>query len=206
MITELAVGFDFDMTLADTRAGIAAAFRELTAVTGTYVDEQLAISRLGPPLRTELANWFPPEELEEAVTTYRALYEHHAIEPTVLLPGARAAVDAVHDLGGRVVVVTSKLGRLAEIHLRHLGLPVDAVAGDLFAEGKATALTTYGCGIYVGDHVADMVAARTAKVPGVAVTTGPCSADELSAAGARLVLADLREFSAALPGLVQLAL
>ncbi|MDG4821524.1 HAD hydrolase-like protein [Asanoa sp. WMMD1127] len=205
-MTTPAVGFDFDMTLADTRAGIAATFRELTAVTGTYVDDQAAIARLGPPLRTELANWFPPAELEEAVTTYRALYEVHAIEPTVLLPGARAAVDAVHELGGRVVVVTSKLGRLAELHLRQLGLAVDAVAGDLFAEGKATAITAHGCGVYVGDHVADMVAARTAGVPGVGVPTGPCSAEELETAGARLVLTDLREFSAALPGLLQLAL
>ncbi|GIF76171.1 HAD family hydrolase [Asanoa siamensis] len=200
------VGFDFDMTLADTRPGIAATFRELTAVTGTYVDEQAAIARLGPPLRTELAYWFPPEEIESAVTTYRALYERHAIEPTVLLPGARAAVEAVRAGSGRVVVVTSKLGRLAELHLRHLGLDVDAVAGDLFAEGKAAAITEHDCGVYVGDHVADMVAARTAGVPGVAVTTGPCSPEELTAAGARLVLPDLREFPAALPGLVQLAL
>lgn len=206
MITPPAVGFDFDMTLADTRPGIAAAYRELTAVTGTYVDEQAAVSRLGPPLRVELANWFPPAELEAAVTTYRELYAAHAIEPTVLMPGARAAVDAVRAAGWRVVVVTSKLGRLAELHLSHLGLPVDAVAGDLFAEGKATALTAHGCAVYVGDHVADMVAARTADVPGVAVTTGPCSAEELSVAGARLVLTDLREFPAALPGLVQLAL
>jgi len=206
VITDLAVGFDFDLTLADTRAGIAATFRELSAVTGAYVDEQAAISRLGPPLRVELANWFPPAEIESAVTTYRALYERHAIEPTVLMPGARGAVDAVHELGGRVVVVTAKLGRLAELHLRHLGVAADAVAGDLFAEGKAAALTSHGCTVYVGDHVADMVAARTAGIPGVAVSTGPCSAEELSAAGARLVLADLREFPAALTGLVRLAL
>ena len=206
MITSLAVGFDFDMTLADTRRGIAATFRELTAVTGTYVDEQAAISRLGPPLRTELAYWFPPEEIEAAVTTYRQLYAEHAITPSVLLPGAREALDAVRSLGGRVVVVTSKLGRLAELHLRHLGVTVDAVAGDLFAEGKAAALTEHGCGVYVGDHVADMVAARTAGVPGVGVTTGPCSAEDLRAEGAEVVLGDLREFPAALPGLVRLAL
>jgi phosphoglycolate phosphatase len=206
VITSLAVGFDFDMTLADTRPGIAAAFRELTAVTGTYVDDQAAISRLGPPLRAELANWFPPEEIEAAVTTYREIYVDYAITPTVLLPGAREALEAVRELGGRVVVVTSKLGRLAELHLKHLGITADAVAGDLFAEGKATALIEHGCGVYVGDHVADMVAARTAGVPGVGVVTGPCSADELRDAGARLVLPDLREFSAALPGLVRLAL
>jgi phosphoglycolate phosphatase len=44
---------------------------------------------------------------------------------------------------------------------------------------------------YVGDHVADMVAARAAGIPGIGVATGPCSADELRAAGAAYVLKDL---------------
>jgi len=60
--------------------------------------------------------------------------------------------------------------------------------------------------LYVGDHVADMVAARTAAIPGLGVTTGPCSADELWAAGASEVLGDLNGFRGALTGLLRLAL
>jgi phosphoglycolate phosphatase len=97
-----------------------------------------------------------------------------------------------------VVVVTSKLGRLAHLHLDHLGLVADEVAGDLFAEGKAAALVRYGVRWYVGDHVGDMVAARTAGVPGIGVATGPCSADELKAADAAYVLPDLTTFPALL--------
>jgi len=193
-----AVGFDLDMTLIDSRPGIHAAYRALTAKTGVFVDADLAVTRLGPPLRTELSNWFPAEELEEAVTTYRTLYAEYAITPTVPMPGAPEALDAVRELGLRVVVVTSKLGRLAELHLAHLGLPVDELAGDLFAEGKATALTEHGVRWYAGDHVADMVAARTAGVPGIGVAGGPCSPDELRAAGASYVLADLTGFPALL--------
>jgi phosphoglycolate phosphatase len=189
-----AVGFDLDMTLIDSRPGIAAAYRALAAKTGVYVDADLAITRLGPPLRTELREWFPEAELEQAVTTYRALYAQYAIEPTVPAPGAPAALAAVRELGLRVVVVTSKLGRLAELHLAHLDMPVDDLAGDLFAEGKAAALVEYGVRWYVGDHVADMIAARTAGVPGIGVTTGPCNADELRDAGASYVLADLTSF------------
>jgi phosphoglycolate phosphatase len=111
----------------------------------------------------------------------------------------------VTDRGGRVIVVTSKLGRLAWLHLEHLKLPVDEVAGELFAAGKAAALTAAGAGLYVGDHEADMVAARTAGVPGVGVTTGPCSAAELTTAGATVVLADLRGFPAAATPLLRLA-
>ena len=193
-----AVGFDLDMTLVDSRPGILAAYRALTAKTGVWVDAELAVTRLGPPLRTELAEWFPAEQVEEAVTTYRALYPDYAIEPTVPTPGAVEALAAVRERGLRVVVVTSKLGRLAELHLRHLGLAYDELAGDLFAEGKATALVEHGVRWYVGDHVADMVAARTAQVPGIGVATGPCSADELREAGAAYVLPDLTGFAALL--------
>ena len=200
------VGFDLDMTLVDSRPGIAACYRALTALTGVPVDAELAVSRLGPPLRTEIAHWFPPERVEETVTVFRELYPAYAITPTVPLPGAREAVDAVHALGGRVMVVTSKLGRLARLHLDHLGLAVDELVGDLFAEEKATALREHGAGLYVGDHVADMVAAQAAGIPGLGVATGPCTTDELRAAGAELVLGDLTGFSAALDRIIGLAL
>ena len=193
-----AVGFDLDMTLIDSRPGIRAAYRALTAKTGVFVDADLAVTRLGPPLRTELGEWFPPEDVEQAVTTYRALYPDYAITPSVPTAGAVQALAAVRALGLRVVVVTSKLGSLARLHLDHLGLVADEVAGDLFAEGKATALTGHGVRWYVGDHVADMVAARTAGVPGIGVTTGPCSADDLRAAGASHILPDLNPFPALL--------
>ncbi|WP_433731699.1 HAD family hydrolase [Actinoplanes sp. CA-051413] len=186
------------MTLIDSRPGIREAYRALTAKTGVWVDADLAVSRLGPPLRTEMSQWFPPAEVEEAVTTYRALYPDYAITPTIPTPGAVDALTAVRDQGFRVVVVTSKLGRLAALHLAHLGLQADELAGDLFAEGKAAALTAHGVKWYVGDHVGDMVAARTAGVPGIGVATGPCSADELKEAGAAHVLSDLTTFPALL--------
>jgi len=188
-----AVGFDLDMTLIDSRPGIAAAFRAMSAQTGVYVDVDLVVSRLGPPLRAELRHWFPEDQVEQAVTAYRALYPAYAIEPTKPTPGATEALAEVRALGLRVVVVTSKIGRLATLHLEHLGLVADELAGDLFAEGKAAALTEHGVRWYVGDHTGDMVAARTAGVPGIGVTTGPCDASELRAAGASYVLPDLRE-------------
>jgi phosphoglycolate phosphatase len=193
-----AVGFDLDMTLIDSRPGIKAAFHALTARTGVYVDADLAISRLGPPLRQEIGKWFPADQVESAVTAYRSLYPEFAVAPAVPMPGVAEALAEVRALGLRVVVVTSKLGRLAALHLEHLGLVADELAGDLFAEGKAAALTSHDVRWYVGDHVGDMVAARTAGVPGIGVTTGPCSADELRDAGASFVLPDLRPLPALL--------
>ncbi|MGI5211644.1 HAD family hydrolase [Plantactinospora sp. CA-290183] len=194
------------MTLIDSRPGIAAAYRALTESTGVYVDADAVVSRLGPPLREEIRRWFPPEEVETAVRTYRALYPEYAITTSLPLPGALAAVAEVRAQGLRVAVVTSKLGRLARLHLEHVGLEVDELAGDLFAAEKATALVEHGVRLYVGDHVADMVAARAAGVPGIGVTTGPCDADELRSAGAEVVLPDLTGFPRAFRRLMRLAL
>jgi phosphoglycolate phosphatase len=193
-----AVGFDLDMTLIDSRPGIAATYRALSEQTGVFVDADLAVTRLGPPLRQELREWFPVEDVERAVTTYRALYPEYALPRSVPMPGAVGALAAVRARGWRVVVVTSKLGRLAELHLAHLGMVVDAVAGDLFAKGKAAALAEHDAHSYVGDHIADMIAARDAQIPGVGVATGPCTADQLRDAGATYVLGDLTGFPALL--------
>jgi phosphoglycolate phosphatase len=195
------VGFDLDMTLIDSRPGIAAAYRALVAATGVYVDADAAVGRLGPPLEQELRRWFPAEQVPEAVSRYRALYRDHAIEPCVAMPGAAEAVAAVHERGGRVLVVTAKRGDLARLHIAHLGLPVDEVTGLAWQEGKARALREAGAVGYVGDHTADMAAARAAGVPGVGVATGPCTPADLLAAGASLVLDDLTGFPTWLAGI-----
>ncbi|WP_432054713.1 haloacid dehalogenase-like hydrolase [Streptomyces sp. bgisy022] len=188
------VGFDLDMTLIDSRPGIRACYRALAERTGTYIDADLAVTRLGPPLADELIHWFPAERVEEAADLYRSMYPEFAITPTPALPGAREAVDAVRAAGGRAVVVTAKYEPNAKLHLAHLGIEPDAVIGGLWAEQKALALREHGAHAYVGDHVGDVRGARTADALAVAVATGPCDEAELRAAGADVVLASLTEF------------
>ncbi|MFE0328647.1 HAD family hydrolase [Streptomyces sp. NPDC003753] len=192
----LTVGFDLDMTLIDSRPGIHACYQALSARTGTYIDADLAVTRLGPPLAEELVNWFPAEEIDAVADLYREMYPTIAIAATPALPGAREAIDAVRGAGGRAIVVTAKYEPNAKLHLEHLGIEPDAVIGDLWAERKAEALLDHGAAVYVGDHTGDVRGARTAGAHSVAVATGPCDADELRAAGADVVLADLTEFPA----------
>ncbi|MGW1745598.1 HAD family hydrolase [Streptomyces sp. NPDC002092] len=188
------VGFDLDMTLIDSRPGIHACYLALSERTGTYIDADLAITRLGPPLAEELINWFPQEQVAEMADLYRSMYPAIAIAATPALPGAREAIAAVQAAGGRAIVVTAKYEPNAKLHLEHLGIHPDEVVGDLWAEQKAEALREHGAGIYVGDHTGDVRGARKADALSVAVATGPCSAEELSTAGADVVLADLTEF------------
>lgn len=188
------VGFDLDMTLIDSRPGIAAVWDALAAETGVPIDSRLAVSRLGPPLDHELREWFPAEDIAAMGERFRELYPDLAIGPTLLLPGARESVEAVHRLGGRVVVVTGKYGPNALLHVDHLGIAADEVVGWLWGADKGMALREHGATIYVGDHIADIAGARAAGAVSVAVASGPVSAADLSAAGADAVLVDLTEF------------
>jgi pyridinium-3,5-biscarboxylic acid mononucleotide sulfurtransferase len=190
------VGFDLDMTLLDSRPGIAATFDELSRETGVRIDSAEVVTRLGPPLREELVRWFPADQVEDAAARYLALYPDHAVEPSTPMPGAEAALHAVRAHGGRSVVVTAKHRPNAALHLRHLRLDVDDVVGSLWGTGKAEALVEHGAGVYVGDHVLDVAGARAAGATSVAVATGPCSSADLAAAGADVVLPDLHAFPA----------
>ncbi|MBT2525411.1 HAD family hydrolase [Streptomyces sp. ISL-99] len=196
----LTVGFDLDMTLIDSRPGIKATYEALAAETGAYIDADLAITRLGPPLERELAFWFPEERIQEMCDRYREIYPTHAITPTPAMPGAREAMAAVRAAGGRAVVVTAKHEPNAKLHLAHLGIDPDAVVGWLWAEAKAEALREHGASVYVGDHLGDVRGARAAGALSVAVPTGPCGAAELREAGADVVLDDLTAFPAWLAG------
>lgn len=189
------VGFDLDMTLADTRAGIAAVYDELALRIGVFIDSAAVVARLGPPLEWELANWLPAEEIPAAAAVFRSLYPSIAVPATTLMPGARGAVEAVRRTGGRVIVVTGKNSLNAVRTVEALGLDVDEVAGSVFGVAKGPALAEFGAAAYVGDHVADIDAARAGGAVSVAVATGPYPVEELRGHGADVVLADLTEFA-----------
>ncbi|MFJ4503474.1 HAD family hydrolase [Streptomyces sp. NPDC088864] len=191
MPSPLTVGFDLDMTLIDSRPGIKEVYLALAAETGADIDTDLVVSRLGPPLEEELANWFPAAEVPAVADRYRALYPSYAITPTPALPGAREAIEAIRALGGRTLVVTAKYEPNAKLHLAHLGIEPDVLAGNLWAEQKALALREHNATVYVGDHTGDVRGARAAGALSVAVTTGPCAEPELREAGADVILDSL---------------
>jgi uncharacterized protein len=192
----LVVGFDLDMTLIDARAGIRAAWVALSRETGVPVDADLVVTRLGPPVETEVANWFPAEDVDRVAARYRAIYAHVGATGVVAMPGAVQALAAVRAQHGSSVAVTAKHEPNARLNVDHLGLDLDEVVGDLWAEAKGHVLAELGGSIYVGDHVHDILGARTGGATAVAVATGPCTRSDLEAAGADVVLDSLIDFPA----------
>lgn len=196
------VGFDLDMTLIDSRRAILASFAAVAAETGVLIDPVGVDSRLGVKLETELAHWFPADEIESAVAIYRKHYPLLAGPLTSVLPGAPEALAAVRAAGTRAVVISAKFEPTVRVTLDALGLEADEIFGGLHGPEKGEVLVALKAAAYVGDTPADMAAAVQAGAFGVGTATGSFTAGELSSAGAGVVLAALTEFPAWYAGFV----
>jgi uncharacterized protein len=196
MSSQLAVGFDLDMTLIDTVPGFAATLRALGEELEVEFPVEEMTSRLGPPLEQLLAPHLAAEAVAPAGDRFRELYLDHAITSVPALPGAHEALAAVRRQRGRIVLVTGKFPRNAHRHVEHIGLDVDLVEGWVWGVGKAEVLEREGVGIYVGDHVHDVEGARAAGALSVSVLTGGCTRAELVEAGTDVILESLEEFPA----------
>ncbi|WP_344862573.1 HAD family hydrolase [Amycolatopsis ultiminotia] len=189
------VGFDLDMTLIDSRPGMAAAMNALGTESGLPLDGERFAANLGPPLDDILRGFEAPEErIPWLIDRFRALYPEVVVPVTVALPGAAEALRVVHQAGGNTVVVTGKYAPNAQLHVDALGLEVDEVVGELWSTRKAEALLAHGAQVYVGDHLGDVRGAHAAGAVAVSVATGPCTREELAAEGAEVVFDSLTEF------------
>ncbi|MDQ4132070.1 MAG: haloacid dehalogenase-like hydrolase [Actinomycetota bacterium] len=193
---QLVVGFDLDMTLIDPRAGVASAMAALEAELGAGIDVQWATENLGPPAELILGRWLPPGSVDRAAWRYRELFEEVGLATTKAMPGAVDALQAVRNAGGKVIVVSAKYEPHARASLRAVDLWADAVFGLRFGAAKGDALLAHRAQVYVGDHPADVLAARAGDAIAVAVASGPASTEELADAGADVVLASLDDFPA----------
>ena len=196
----LVVGFDLDMTLVDSADGIAEAIVAVCKLHHVVIDEAEARATIGLPLAQVFPIWLPDLPYEQLLDEYRQHYGVYGIPKSIALPGAHQSLEAVHELGGRVVVVSAKKSDFVQRVLDVVGMKVDAIHGYLFAESKGVALIEEGAQVYVGDHPGDIVAARSANALSVVVATGPTSEAELREAHPDVVLPSLEEFPAWLHG------
>lgn len=188
------VGFDLDMTLVDSAEGITDALVKVFADHGVEVSRDDVRNTIGLPLDMVFPMWLPDESYEQLLDEYRDHYGKFGIPKSVLLPGARDAIDAVHDHGGEVIVVSAKKKDFVDRVIDVVQIPVDRTYGYLFAEHKGEVLRQESARIYVGDHEGDIRAARAAEALSFIVTSGPMTRDELVEHDPDVIAESLIEF------------
>jgi phosphoglycolate phosphatase len=188
------VGFDLDLTLIDSRSVILASWAEVSRETGVEIDPAAVDRRMGVKLEDEAAFWFPPALVDSAVDAYRRHYVRMAPSLTTALPGAADALAAVRAAGESAVIITAKHPVSVGPSMVAAGLTAAEIFTHVHGPEKAVVLRRIRAAVYVGDTPSDMLAAESAGVHAVGVTTGSFARTELLAAGAQTVLSSLREF------------
>jgi len=188
------------MTLIDPRRSIRSALEALSEESGVAIDTDLVLATLGPPLEEALGPWFDGEALEHACRRFLEIQGPILVEQTDPMPGALEAVGAVRGSGGKTVVISAKYEPHAWASLRAVGIVADAVVGWRYGPQKADALREHGAQVFVGDHPADVLAAKGGGSVAVAVATGGTTEPALRSLGADVVLPNLLAFPAWLEG------
>lgn len=202
--------FDLDGTLIDHFAAIHRAhvhtMRQLGLPEPTIAQVRAAV---GGGLENAIAQLAGRERVAAALAIYRPYWDATMLDDVVLLPGACELLSTLRDSGVRSAIFTNKLGVSSHRISAHLGLD-DLLAGNFGAkdtpwlkpepEFTQYALAQLGADAattaLVGDSPYDVAAARAAGLQFFGVTTGTHSADELRAAGATEVAADLASLTA----------
>ncbi len=186
------VGFDLDGTLVDTSGDLAAAVNyTLTEANRPTLTPETVKTMIGGGAKVMLQHGFVTTGGCDALLFrqyYKLMlsyYEANISTYSYPFPGAIAALDELDRLGVRTGVVTNKFESLARKLLTDLGL-IDrfatVIGGDTLGPGKAKPaadpilemVSRLGSGraVFIGDSIYDMMAAKNANVPNIAVSFG----------------------------------
>ena len=185
--------FDLDGTLAETAGDLIAALNHVMACEGAgQVAVAAARQMVGHGARKLIERGLAasgrsvtPERLEVLFADFIAFYEANIAVHSHLFPGVMASLDRFQAAGFAFAVCTNKMENASLLLLRHLGV-IDRFAfvcgQDTFGVAKpdpsvlhrtiARAGGVAGRSIMVGDSNTDILTARAAGVPVVAVDFG----------------------------------
>jgi 2-phosphoglycolate phosphatase len=208
MMPVRAVLFDFDGTLADSFAAIAASANHVRHSFGlpemTVAEVRKYVGYGLRNLMEELCAGFDPDE---AVRRYR---EHHPtvmVSGTKLFPGVADTLHELHNRGVKLGVCSNKAVQFTKALVRDLGLGelMTGVFGPEDAGGKPKPDPTMlleACSrldvppaetVYVGDMIVDVQAGKAAGIRVWLVHAGMAGHEDPTAAGPDRVLNEFTE-------------
>lgn len=204
--------FDLDGTLTDPAVGITGGVAHALDYFGNKYNSRKELEVfIGPPLREQFMEYcnVDREKGEEYVAKYREYYAVTGIYENKLYDGVSEMLKVLKNAGKKIVLATSKPEKFALIILEHFGLIdyFDFVAGALMSNSRtkkdeviAYALENIGeydvsTTIMVGDRLHDVEGAAKFGIDTVGVTFGYGSYDELSEAGAKIIVDTVEELT-----------
>lgn len=186
------IGFDLDGTLVDTSGDLTSAVNHvLESVGRPLLSPETVKQYIGGGAKLmlqqglEATGGIPDNDFKPLYRQMLAYYEAHVSVHSRPFDGALAVLDALDDMGVRYAVVTNKFESLAvklltDLNLAHrMGciLGADSLGKENAKPSGAPIFEMIkrcggGRAAYIGDSIYDMMAAKNASVPSVAVSFG----------------------------------
>ncbi len=186
------IGFDLDGTLVDTSGDLTAAVNHvLESVDRPLLSPETVKQYIGGGAKLmlqqglEATGGIPDNDFKPLYRQMLAYYEAHVSVHSRPFDGALAVLDTLDDMGVRYAVVTNKFESLAvklltDLNLAHrMGciLGADSLGKENAKPSGAPIFEMIkrcggGRAAYIGDSIYDMMAAKNASVPSVAVSFG----------------------------------
>jgi phosphoglycolate phosphatase len=211
-VTPVAVLFDLDGVLADSRAAITSCLNHALAAVGAPTRDPAELARfIGPPLLEVFTELTDATRAPEAILAYRDRYRTASLEHTTAYPGAVETLACIA-AATPTALATSKPLAFAQPLCDRLGLAphLDVIEGpslDVPAESKAETvaralsalkLNAGADAVLVGDRRHDVEGAHANGIRCIAALWGFGDRAELEAAGADAFAATLSELPATL--------
>jgi phosphoglycolate phosphatase len=197
--------FDLDGTLLNHLPAIHRCYAYTLPQLGLPAPTREQVRRaIGGGLENAMRRFVSEAELPRALEIYRSYWDRTMLDGVELMPGARDLLRTLHACGATLAVLTNKHGPSSRRICKHLG--IDQLLLGVFGAGDTSWLkpdpqfTAYALSTLraapattclVGDSPFDVETARRGGIEGFFVTTGTHSAEDLHAAGATHVYADL---------------
>ncbi len=203
--TSISVLLDLDGTLVDSQSGIQASCRAALRALGHEPAPSMDLATIiGPPIDRVMQQLLAPYgdgRVTEAVAAYREHYGFVGLLESTVYPGVGDALDHLAAAGAALYVATSKPTATARCILAHLGLSerLSGIYGAA-ADGSLSEKTPLiahileregleaGRCVMVGDRRYDIVGAHANGVRAVGVLWGYGTREELTQAGADLLI------------------
>lgn len=185
------VGFDLDGTLLDTSADLLAATNHALALVDrpTLAPERIRTMIGGGAknmlkLGLEESGGYDEEVMRRAYPALLEFYGENLSHGTVPFAGLTEALDDLEARGVKLAIVTNKFERFATRLVREVGIDRFAcvIGGDTMGRGNAKpspapihemiARCGGGRAAFVGDSIYDILAAKNAGIPSIAVSFG----------------------------------
>jgi phosphoglycolate phosphatase len=210
-----AVIFDFDGTLIDSYAAIAASVNHVRAAHGLPPLPEAEVRRfVGRGAAFLLRNTVPNGDVDADIALYKAHHPSVLCAETRLLPGVAETLRQLKAAGLRLAVCSNKPVAFTKELLLYFNLaplfdaavgPEDAPhpkpAPDMLFEALRRLHVPAAESLYVGDMVVDIETARAAGVTVWVVPTGSQESADLSAARPDRLLTTISDLLPAIPNL-----